>query len=227
MQFGKNHIPFFLVLTLSLITLSAASQQKVFIGTVRDTHSEEPIPYASISFLNTTTGKLTDSSGGFTFHLESWPADTLVISCVGYQPFKFAINSLMDTITAEITLERGTFNEGVRVKAKVNKGLLLWRKIVQNKYRNDRYRFDNFSYELYNKLELDVKNINFKKIARFKPLRSVGELINQHVDSTETAKYLPTYLTEALSDYYFQKKPLKRREVIKAANTNGIKTKVL
>ena len=33
---------------------------------------------------------------------------------------------------------------------------------------------------------------------------------------------LPTYLTEALSDYYYQKRPLRRREVIKAANTNGV-----
>ena len=69
-------------------------------------------------------------------------------------------------------MERGTFNEGVKVKTKVNKGLLLWRKIVQNKPRNDRYRFDNFSYELYNKLELDVKNFNFEKIAKFKPLQT-------------------------------------------------------
>jgi len=34
---------------------------------------------------------------------------------------------------------------------------------------------------------------------------------------------LPTYLTEAISDYYYQKRPLRRREVIKAANTNGVK----
>ena len=36
-------------------------------------------------------------------------------------------------------------------------------------------------------------------------------------------KYLPAYLTESLSDYYYQKKPVKRREIIKAANTNGVK----
>ncbi|MEI9913365.1 MAG: DUF5686 family protein [Bacteroidota bacterium] len=95
--------------------------------------------------------------------------------------------------------------------------------MVQNKPRNDRYRFDNFSYELYNKLEVDIKNLNFKKIARFKPFRAAGEIINQNIDSSEGIKYLPTYLTEALSDYYYQKNPKKRREIIKAANTNGIK----
>lgn len=44
------------------------------------------------------------------------------------------------------------------------------------------------------------------------------------MDTTaEGHKFLPTYLTEALSDYYYQKRPLKRREVIKAVNTNGVK----
>ena len=119
-------------------------------------------------------------------------------------------------------MERGSFNEGARVKIKVNKGLLVWRKIVQHKPENDRYRFDNFSYELYNKLELDLKNFNFSKISRFKPLRPIGDLINQNVDTSEGLKFLPSYLTELLSDYYYQKKPLRRREIIKAVNTNGV-----
>ena len=190
---------------------------------IRDAHSEEGIPFASIQFLNSTVGKLSDSSGAFSFYLSDWPSDTLQVTCVGYQPFKFPINQAKDSILATINLERGTFNEGVKVKVKVNKGLLVWRKIVQHKPENDRYRFDNFSYELYNKLELDIKNFNFGKIAKFKPLRPVGDLINQNIDSSEGVKYLPTYLTEAISDYYYQKKPLRRREMIKAANTNGVK----
>ena len=36
----------------------------------------------------------------------------------------------------------------------------MWKRIVRKKPENDRYRFNNFSYELYNKLELDLKNIN-------------------------------------------------------------------
>ena len=166
---------------------------------------------------------LSDSSGSFFFTVNHWPSDTLEITCVGYQPYKLYINPAKDSVTGLIWMERGTFNEGVKVKVRVNKGLLLWRKIVKNKERNDRYRFDNFSYELYNKLEIDLKNFNFKKFAKLKPLRPVTDLINSNIDSTELPPVLPTYLTEALSDYYYQKKPLRRREVIKAANTNGVK----
>ena len=85
----------------------------------------------------------------------------MVITCVGYQPIYFVIDKSKDSILADLLMERGTFTEGVTVKVKVNKGLLLWRKIVQHKPENDRYRFSNFSYELYNKLELDIKNPQF------------------------------------------------------------------
>ncbi|HEX6191051.1 MAG TPA: DUF5686 family protein [Chitinophagaceae bacterium] len=212
-----------LLLLTGIFTFNrAAAQKKIISGIVKDSHSEERIPFASVSFKRSTIGKLTDSSGAFTFVLSNWPSDTLEITCVGYQPFFFVINQNKDSISANIPMERGTFNEGVRVRVKVNKGLLVWRKIVRNKPDNDRYRFDNFSYELYNKLELDLKNINFEKFGKFKPLKPISDLINQNIDTADGLKYLPAYLTEVISNYYYQKKPLKRREIITAANTNGV-----
>ncbi len=220
---NKRYSPILLFFALFLMAAHVSAQQKIISGKIKDSHSEEAIPFASITFQNTRIGELTDTAGTFSFVFAQWPSDTLIITCVGYQPFFLPIEKHKDSIYVNLLMERGTFNEGVKVKTKVNKGLLVWRKIVQNKPRNDRYRFDNFSYELYNKLELDIKNFNFAKIAKFKPLRPVGDLIKQNIDSTEGIKYLPTYLTETISDYYYQKKPLKRREIIKAVNTNGIK----
>ncbi|HVT84064.1 MAG TPA: DUF5686 family protein [Chitinophagaceae bacterium] len=202
---------------------TVSGQTKIISGFVKDSHSEEPVPFASVLFKNTKVGKLTDSAGGFTFYLDELPSDTLMITCVGYQPFLYVIDKTKDSIFADIQMERGTFNVGAVIRIKVNKGLLLWRKIVRHKPENDRYRFQNFSYELYNKLELDIKNLNFDKFSKFKPLRPVGDLIRSNVDTSEGLKYLPTFLTEVLSDYYYQKKPEKFREVIKAANTNGVK----
>lgn len=211
------------VLFVFFLSLPGYSQQKIISGVVRDAHSEEPVPFASVSFKNTTVGKLTDSSGHFLFTLSKWPSDTLEISCVGYQPFRVLLNSRRDSFNVNILMERGTFIEGAQLKTKVNKGLFVWRKIVQHKPDNDRYRFSNFSYELYNKLELDLKNINFEKFGRFKPLKPISDLINQNIDTAEGVRYLPAYLTEVISDYYYQKNPKRRREVIRAANTNGVK----
>ncbi len=211
-----------LVCFFSLVATSLLGQRKYISGIVRDSHSEEPIAFASVVFKQTTIGKLTDSSGAFILSVQDWPADTLLVTCVGYQPYLLAIDKTKDSLYADILMERGTFIEGAVVRSTINKGLFVWRKIVQNKPRNDRYRFDNFSYELYNKLELDIKNVNVGKIGKFKPLRPISELMKQNMDSAEGVRYLPTYLTETISDYYYQKKPLKRRELIKAANTNGV-----
>src|SRR6266496_413120 len=214
---------FSLCIIAVLIAATTSAQQKIIRGVIKDSHSEEAVPFASVSFKNTTIGKLSDSSGSFSFYLNSWPSDTLEITCVGYQPFKYAINKIKDSIRLNIEMERGTFNEGAVVRTKINKGLFVWRKIVEHKPENDRYRFDNFSYELYNKLEVDLKNINFNKFSKFKPLKPISDLINQNIDTSEGLKYLPAYLTEVISDYYYQKRPTKRREVIHAANTNGLK----
>ncbi|HUR67235.1 MAG TPA: DUF5686 family protein, partial [Chitinophagaceae bacterium] len=213
-------------LSFLLVFLSQAgmTQRKIISGIVRDISSEEPVVFASVSFKNSTVGKLTDSSGRFSFNLTNWPSDTVEITCVGYQPYRIIINSKKDSLdNITINMERGTFNEGAQVKIKVNKGLLVWRKIVQHKPENDRYKFDNFSYELDNKLEVDIKNINFQKFGKFKPLKSVSDLINQNIDTAEGSRYLPMYLSEVLSDYYYQKDPKKRREVQKAINPNGVK----
>jgi len=219
---GKRYYVLLIVFFL-LQAIPALAQLKIMQGLIRDSHSEEPIPFASVQFRNTTTGKLSDSSGKFTFYLSEWPSDTVDITCVGYQPFHYVINVVKDSIDITINMERGTFNEGATVRVKVNKGLQVWRKIVENKPKNDRYRFDNFSYELYNKLELDLKNINFEKFGKLKPLKPISDLITQNIDTSEGLRYLPTYLTEALSDYYYQKTPKRRREIIKAANTNGVR----
>ena len=213
-----------LLVTLGIIVLtsSAHAQKKIISGRVRDFYSDEPVPFASLSFKGTTVGRLTDSSGSFVFSFNRWPSDTLEVTCVGYQPYKLYVDPSKDSVTVLIGMERGTFNEGVKVRIKVNKGLLVWRKIVRNKPRNDRYRFDNFSYELYNKLEIDLKNLNFRGLAGLRPFRPVTNLIKSNIDSSEMPPVLPTYLTEVISDYYYQRKPQKRREVIKAANTNGV-----
>src|SRR5215510_762399 len=120
----------FLIVSLHFFVLSVSAQKRI-TGMVKDQHSEEGVPFASVRFKNTTIGKSTDSSGAFSFYLDSWPSDSIEITCVGYQPYVFAIDKTRDTAIVTIMLEIGTCNEGVKLKFKLNKGLRVWRKIVQ------------------------------------------------------------------------------------------------
>lgn len=200
-----------------------AFSQKTLRGLVKDTHSDEAIPFATVTFKNTNIGAITDSAGRFAFSVNYWPSDTVAISYVGYETFFLKLESDKNEFDVTIPLERA-MGDVVIVKSKIDKGLWLWKKVVEHKPENNRYKFNNFSYELYNKLEVDLKNLkSLQKITKIKPLRPINELINQNIDSSEGVRVLPAYLTEAISNYYYQKKPLKRREEIIGANTNGIK----
>ncbi len=213
------------ILVACCFTLNNLSaQSKILRGIIKDQHSDERIPFASIHFQKSGAGKLADSAGAFTFRFENWPNDTLEITYVGYKDYKVFINPSMaksDTIHVVANMDRGKYAAEVVVRRKIDRGLLMWKRIVKHKPANDRYRFDNFSYELYNKLELDLKNVNKEKLGEIKLLRPF-KFILENVDTTEGIPFLPVYLTEALSNYYYQKAPLRRREVFKGSKTIGV-----
>jgi hypothetical protein len=212
----------FLILTLC-IAGTVFSQSKIIVGKARDQHSAEPVPFASVRFRVSGNGVLADSSGGFLItvpHIN----DTLEITSVGYQDFYLPVNSSLiagDTLRISANLVPGKFTTTVTLKVKVNRGLILWRRIVAHKPINDRYRFRNFSYEIYNKLELDLKNINKEKMAEAKIMKPFSFILN-NIDTADGVSFLPAYLTEAISNYYYQKDPVKRREVFKAVKTIGV-----
>jgi Family of unknown function (DUF5686) len=208
--------------------LSGDAQSKILQGIILDAHSGERIPFASMRFARSGNGKLSDSAGSFRFRLDSWPSgDTLQISYVGFNDYNLVFSdSLLQRVNGNslgvtIYLQRGKYANEVVVRKKVDFGLLLWRKIVRRKPFNDRYRFQNFSYELYNKLELDLNQVNKERLKTVKLLQPFAFILN-NIDSSEGQPFLPIYLTETLSDYYYQRSPLKRREVIKGSKTVGL-----
>jgi hypothetical protein len=201
-------------------TVSSFAQIISVKAKVVDAHTLEPISFASVYSLRAGFGATTDSSGFFNLNVVK--GDTVAISFVGYQLFKLPVNFLTNIdSTIEIRLERGSVSEGVMVKTRINKGLFLWRKIMSKKKLYDRYNLSNFSYEAYNKLEVDIKNFNEKKLKKnflLKPFAFVFD----HVDSTsEKDPFLPAYMVESISDYAYQKNTKKYFENILATNTKG------
>jgi hypothetical protein len=213
------------ILAAILVLLTAApagAQQKVVTGVIKDGHSEETIPFASLVFLNSGKGTRADSAGYFHFSFAQWPADSIEISSIGYEPQRFLFQSNKDSLHITVFLSRTKSKEGVVVKTKFSRGLMLWRRIVKNKPDNDRFRFSNFSYDLYNKLEMDIVNLNKEKIKEVKLLKPFGFILNNIDSTSEERPFLPIFLTETISKYYLQNNPRKTKEVITASRTNGI-----
>jgi hypothetical protein len=220
----RRSISFLLLGMLLTISQMSKAQLKQINGKIKDSHSEEAIPFASITFYKSTIGKLSDSSGTFTFNLRSWPSDTLIITYAGFEDYFIQIDTTLDKINLLIKMERRKSNNEVVVKSKFSKGYLLWRKVVRNKERNDRSRFDNYSYELYNKVEIDLNNVKVDKMQKgFLPPKPFKFILNNVDTTSESTPILPIYLVENISDYYTQKEPNKSREIIRASKTIGLK----
>ena len=201
----------------------AHSQSSYITGTITDKQSDEPIPFASVFFKKDGRGVLTDSLGHFSLYKAGVAAeDSLIISSVGYTMASYVLSSLKDSSSLSVQLVVARMKNEVVVKGKYNRALWFWHKVIDHKKYNDLRRFDNYSYEVYNKLELDLANVDKEKLANV-PLLKKLNFVLKYVDSTSEDKpYLPVYLTETLSDFYKQRQPYKTREVIKATITNGL-----
>jgi hypothetical protein len=155
-----------LTITLLFCYLTSIGQPAAIKGQVKDAHNEEAIPFASVVIKPVRAGVITDSLGFFTINLEpGTPIDSLEITYVGYEKFTISLQGITDSTFLKINLVRAV-TQGVVIKTKADRGLILWRKMVRNKPRNDRSRFPYFAYELHNKLELDFNKINKEKLEK-------------------------------------------------------------
>ncbi|MBK7691616.1 MAG: hypothetical protein IPJ31_11025 [Bacteroidetes bacterium] len=70
---------------------------------------------------------------------------------------------------------------------------------------------------------MDINKIP-KKSFKISPILKKFSFVQNYIDSTsEDRPFLPLFLTETLSDYYYQKKPKKTKEVIKGSRISGYK----
>lgn len=201
----------------------ATKDSSILIGKIVDNQSEEPLPFASISFLKNKRGVITDTSGNFIIPRSYFTSsDTLVIQSVGYTTLFIPAVKLNNSNLGIIHLFVAFSKQEIVVKSKYNRALWFWKKIMAHKAKNNPAEFENYGYELYNKLEVDLNNVKKDKLSKnalVKPL----EFVFNFIDTSETHQaFLPVYLTETISDYYYQNKPKKSLEVIKKTRTNGI-----
>lgn len=215
------------VIALLLICLGsyvASAQLKIIRGTVRDAHTQEKIPFAAVHFTNTTTGIATDADGHYSFMLSSLPSDSLSVRVIGYTPLTLPVNQAADTQSVNFDLFRAAYSlKEFVVHGGADPALILLKKIIRHKPQNNNDRLSNYKYKVYNKLEVDLDKINREKFARSKFFRPFAFIFNNIDSTSEDKPFLPIFLTETLSDFYYRRQPKKEKEVILASRTSGIK----
>lgn len=215
---------FRLIFILFIIWFAAIDLQAQYtrvIGIVTDASTSEPIPFVNIYLKGTSVGATTGFDGKFSIKTQV-KADSLYVSSIGYMPQVFPIkqNAFQEfdikLETSDVTLEE------VVIRPTENPAHILLRKVIARKDANDLAKTDFYTVEIYNKIQFDVNNITdeFKKRKVFKPF----EFIFDNIDTSALNGkiYLPLMITESVSDFYYQRSPEIKKEIIKASQVSGV-----
>jgi hypothetical protein len=218
---GKRGFHIFALLLFLAIGCLAKAQSTRIRGVIKDAQTNEPLPYVTIVFKGSSIGTISDLNGEYYIETRT-PSDSLYATYVGYKSeTKSIVKKKFQVVNFSLEPVTLTLHE-VIVTPGENPAHIILRKILANKIKNNPVKLPGYSFEAYNKLEFDVNNVDekFKKRKVFKQF----QFIFQYVDtSAETGKsYLPIFLTETLSDYYFQRNPRRIKEIIKASHISGL-----
>ncbi len=210
-----------LIPLLLCASLSTFSQKTIVSGAVTDAVTKEPLPFSPVMFVNTKSGDQTDLDGKYKIETY-YSSDSLRVMVVGYVTqtikVKQGVTSVVDFAMVPATNE--TIEVTIRPDDGPNPAIALMKKVLRNKKINNREKLDAYEYEAYNKVEFDLNNISekFQKRKIFKPF----EFVFEGVDTTQGKPYLPIFMTESLSDYYFKRDPKLSKEIVKATKVSGV-----
>ena len=203
------------------IGLFSLGQKTKVSGLVLDQITGEGMPFVTVRFQNAKIGAITDSIGGYS--IETYYAtDTLIFTFSGYLKATHAV--ILDSeqiINITLSVLSTDYEEVVARAPDELPSTVLHKKVIANKRINNKEKLDSYSYEVYNKVQLDINNIGdqFKEREVVKRL----DLILDYIDSTEGGTtFLPMILSETVSDFYYNKSPKKRKEIVKASKISGV-----
>lgn len=236
MNFGKNYKKFdiqlpknlkyysfcraLLYIVFAVIPLLGNSQITKVSGKIVDAITREPLPFVNIVLKGTKAGTTSDVEGYYSVSTTE-KCDSILISYIGYSRITRAIKP---GISQEINigLKQGLELAAVEIKPGENPAHRILRKIIANKDRNDREKLEAYEYEVYNKVEFDLNNLSedFQNKKLLKPF----SFIFDNIDSSNVKEkpYLPVFMTESLSDFYYRKNPKTRNETVKASKVAGV-----
>lgn len=214
-----QHLRLILVVFFLIPFLVSAQGVTKVSGNVVDDKTNEALGFVNISFKNTSVGTTTDLDGYFDIN-SRFVTDSICASFLGYESRCIQIDVESNNKDLEIRLSTKSLElNNVTIVAskgkyskKNNPAVDLMRRVIANKKNNRLESQDYYSFDQYEKIELDLNNITtqFKNRKVFKQF----DIIWQYLDtSTVNGKiFLPIYLREINSKVYFRKDPESRKE---------------
>ena len=197
-------------------------------GIVRDSLTNEPIPYASISYEGKGIGSISDLNGAYRITTrKGW--NEVTFTAVGYRKkiVKF-VPGVTQKLNVKLQPSDVQLKEIVvkpkkeKYSRKNNPAVELMRKVIANKSNQRLEENDFYQYDKYQKMTTSLNNVdpdNFDKgIYKKMPF-----LVNQVEPCIETNKLiLPFSVEETASQKVFRKNPKDEKTLVKGVNSSGV-----
>ncbi|MCU0328550.1 MAG: DUF5686 and carboxypeptidase regulatory-like domain-containing protein [Chitinophagales bacterium] len=201
---------------LFLFFSSALFAQTTISGKVLDSRTGNPLPFCTVYFEDKKVGGKSDRFGMFT--LKSPKAEAvLYVKHIGYETKVVNIQDGQE-ITIKLVNQKVTSkNKAIIVGQKLKKDTYahrLFRLVVKNKPINRPQSFESIQYDLYEKFEASLSNVD-SQIGNgllTKPLKYILEYQNETPDGQ---RYTPLIFKETFSEN-FQKGKKKLKKVLKS-----------
>jgi hypothetical protein len=217
---------FILFFSFLLISVFVFGQKTIVKGQILDADTDEPLPFATAIFTGTTIGVTCDLDGYFELITNDLTLKTISLSYVGYKTNDEKINpGELNEKVYKIKPNRQEI-DAVEIKAqrKVAKdtaAIMLYRKVVENKYRNDPSNYQYYQYKQYSKTEFGFYDLS-EKFKESKLVQRFDYVLN-NIDTTESGvEVLPILLKETLEQVYFRKEPGKKKTILLGDQFSGV-----
>lgn len=222
LRYGLRPAMFVTFFFISVLSFGQSIHVK---GKVMDVTNKEPIGYATVAAIGSTSAASTDDDGNFILKVD--PNFSKVrISYVGYESQDVSIsNETYQELTIYLVPEEHTI-ESVEVKAprrskysnKNNPAVELIRKVIAHKDENRIESYDYAEYRQYEKVSLGLSNLSekFKNKKIFKNYQFLFEKEDVEAGQSTRGYTLPAFIEERLSQVYSRKKPNKTKQLILA-----------
>jgi hypothetical protein len=194
------------------------AQTTTVSGTVTDAGTHKPLPYVTVSFLNTDVGTNTDNQGRYTLTTNQ-PYNRLKASFLGYKDASLPvvpgkqqiINIRLFPAPQQLKEVKVVAGKKPRYRNKDNPAVELIRQVIAHKKENRPESYPYVEYKEYDKMVFSFANVS-PHLADKKFFRKYKFVIdNRDTTTVPGQSLLPIYLDEKLMQVYYRKEPEKTK----------------
>lgn len=214
-----------ILITFLFCATHTHAQNKTITGKILDGQTNESVPFASVQLKGTTIGAVTSFEGTYSLS-NAILTDTIVITCIGYETQKIKLDKTLTNQIIDVKLNQSNVQlTEVVIKPGENPSWVIMRQVLAHKSDNDPKRLlKAYQYQAYTRSEMDIDNlapaIKKNKITG-KVARSVDNVTR--INSGDSGRMvLPLFVSEAVSDYFYNAQPMKFKEIIKKSKVQGV-----